>query len=106
MASPIKEAIRMLLNRRTEELTSVSRKADALTRKLCRINNYTSTVTVIPKTCFGVIFENEGCKKYQTAIQQSQSTIAVVAGWLQFRKLCFLCETPIKNALKKGITSM
>ena len=101
-ATPIAEGIRLLLEQKTSELTLVSQKATRLTKKLSQTTRFAPTATAL-KPCFGVVFEADRGKKYLKAIQETQHTIEAVTSWARFKKICFLFETPLKNALKKDV---
>lgn len=103
VATPIDEGIRLLLEQKASELSLMSQKAKRLTEKLGRTVRFAPTAVAL-KPCFGVVSEGDRGKKYLNAIQETQHTIEAVASWTRFKQLCFLFETQLKDALKKGVT--
>jgi sugar-specific transcriptional regulator TrmB len=99
--APITETARLLLERKTEELTNLTAKANQLTKKLTQAQP--PLAPAAPKTCFGEVFKGERGKQYQTAIEQAQISIEVVSGWVRFRQFCFRFEAPLRVALKRNV---
>ncbi len=101
-AVPIEDAVRLLLEDRHGELQFVSQRAERLIKKLNQTQRFPLAAVAL-KPCFGVVVERDGGKRYLKATQDCQHSIEVVASWPRFRKLCFLLETPLKAALKRGV---
>jgi len=95
-------AVGLLLKQKNVELKFLSKKANQLAKKLDQPPRFTPQ-PFTSKPCFGVITERDGGKKYQTALEQTKQSIKAVTSWTRFRKLCFLLEDPLKNALKNGV---
>ena len=102
-ATPIAEGIRLLLEQKTSELSLISQKAKRLSKKLNQ-PIYLAQMAAASKPCFGVVSEADRGKKYLKAIQGTQHTIQAVTSWTRFKRICFLFESQLKDALKKGIT--
>lgn len=89
----------MLLERKTEELTNLTLKANQLT------SNPTQTQPIVapiaPKPCFGEIVE--GGKHYQTAIEQAQASVWVISSWVRFKQFSCRFETQLRAALKRDV---
>jgi sugar-specific transcriptional regulator TrmB len=99
-ATPLDEGIKLLLEQKTSELTIILQQAERLTKK---INSPCLSLAADCKPCFGVVFEGYKGRKYLKAIQETQHAIEAVSSWLRFKQLCFLCETELKDALKKDV---
>jgi len=102
MATPVELAVELLLEQKNVELKFLSKKANQIAKKLAQTQHLTAP-PFTPKASFGVITERDGGKKTQIALEQTKQSIEAVTSWAQFRKLCFLLETPLKNALKNGV---
>ena len=85
-ATPFIEAARLLLERKTQELTAITLRANQITSNLNQ-NQPTQPITAptTPKTSFGEIIEGEDGKHYQTAIEQTQVSVWVISSWTRFR---------------------
>ncbi len=95
------EGVRLLLERRTEELTSLTVKANQLTSNPAQAQ--LAVAPFAPKPCFGEIFEGEGGKHYQTALEQAQVSVWVVSSWVRFKQFSFRYETQLRAALKRDV---
>lgn len=100
-ATPFVEGARLLLEQKTEELTTLTMKANQLTGKLAQTK--LAVAPIASKPCFGEIFEGEGGKQYQTAIEQAVVSVWVVSSWVRFRQFSFRFETELKAALKRDV---
>ncbi|HSV49781.1 MAG TPA: helix-turn-helix domain-containing protein [Candidatus Acidoferrales bacterium] len=98
--TPIAEGIKLLIEQKTDELTSISIKAQQLSTKL---NTQTLAASAAPSQCFGSICDGYRGKKYLKAIQETQHTIDAVTSWTRFKQQSFRFENHFKAALKKGI---
>ena len=87
-ATPFVEGVRLLLQRKIEEVTTLTEKINQLTSNPAQTQ---PAAPVAPKPCFGEIFEGEGGKHYQTAIEQAQVSVWVVSSWVRFKQ--FSCAT-------------
>jgi sugar-specific transcriptional regulator TrmB len=103
-AAPFIEAARLLLERKTQELTAITLKANQLTSNLNQ-NQPTQPITAptAPKPSFGEIIEGEGGKHYQTAIEQAQVSVWVISSWMRFRHFSYRFETQLRAALKRDV---
>ena len=100
-ATPIAEAVKLLLEQKTEQLITLTQNAKQLAEKLNQPQNPTPTTT---QPCFGTI--SDGCrgKKYLKAIQETQQSIDMVSSWTRFKQQSFRFENQFRSALKSGIT--
>jgi sugar-specific transcriptional regulator TrmB len=103
-ATPFIEAARLLLERKTQELTAITLRANQITSNLNQ-NQPTQPITAptTPKTSFGEIIEGEDGKHYQTAIEQTQVSVWVISSWTRFRHFSYRFETQFKAALKRDV---
>ncbi len=99
-ATPFVEGVRLLLERKTQELTTLTAKANQLTSNLPQAQ---LAAPVASKPCFGEILEGEGGKHYQTAIEQAQVSVWVVSSWARFKQFSFRYETQLRAALKRDV---
>ncbi len=103
-ATPFIEAARLLLERKTQELTAITLNANRLTSNLGQNQPAQPVIAPIaPKPSFGEIVEGEGGKHYQTAIEQAQVSVWVVSSWMRFRHFSYRFETQLKAALKRDV---
>ncbi len=100
-AAPIAECINLLLAQRTDELTTLSKKAKALAARL----NQTPSLAMAAATqpCFGIISDGYRGRKYLKAIQETQQTMDVVTSWTRFKQQSFKFENQFRASLKKGV---
>ena len=99
--TPIAEGARLLLERKTEELTTLTVKANRLTSNL--VQTQPSIAPIALKPCFGEVSDGERGKQYQTAIEQAVVSVWVVSSWVRFRQFSFRFETELKAALKRDV---
>ncbi|MCL5876184.1 MAG: hypothetical protein M1540_00005, partial [Candidatus Bathyarchaeota archaeon] len=99
-AVPIAEGTGLLIEHRLAELNLVTKRAMCLTKKLSQIMQPNQTED---PSSFGVVSEAEGGKNYQTAIEKTQHRVQAVMSWVQFRQLCFLFESALSGAIKRGV---
>ncbi|MGD6853283.1 MAG: TrmB family transcriptional regulator [Candidatus Bathyarchaeia archaeon] len=97
---PIGEVTRLLLDRKIEELSAMTAKAERLTEKLAQAP---APVAVASKPCFGEVFEGERGRHYQVAVGAAEVSVEVVCSWVRFRQLCFCFEAELRAALKRGV---
>ncbi len=103
-ATPFVGGVRLLLERKTQELTAITLNANRLTSNLGQNQPAQLVVAPIaPKPCFGEITEGEDGKHYQTAIEQAQASIWLVSSWTRFRHFSYRFETQLKAALKRDV---
>ncbi len=100
-AMPFVEGVQLLLERKTEELTTLTLKANQLTGTLEQAQ--LSVAQIAPKPCFGEVLEGDGGKHYQAAIEQAQVSVWVVSSWVRFKQFSFRFETQLKAALKRDV---
>lgn len=101
IALPFSEAVKMLLEQRTQELALISQKAEHLADKIDQPINF--AITEAPKPCFGEVCEGERGKKYRMAIQEAQYSIDILVNWARFKQLCYHYQNEIITALKSGV---
>ena len=100
-ATPFVEGVRLLLEQKTAELTTLTMKANQLTGNLPQTQLAVAPIT--PKPCFGEVSDGERGKQYQTAIEQANVSVWVVSSWVRFRQFSFRFETQLKAALKRDV---
>jgi hypothetical protein len=105
LATPLAEGIQTLLEQKTKELTRISQKAKQRIQKTTNTNNNTQTTSSEEnQPSFGIVFEGARGKKYRNAIQETHQAIDATTSWIRFKQSCFLFETELKEALKRGVT--
>jgi sugar-specific transcriptional regulator TrmB len=100
-ATPIAEAVKLLLEHKTDQLITLTQNAKQLAEKLNQPQNPAPTTT---QPCFGTISDGYRGKKYLKAIQETQQSIDMVSSWLRFKQQSFRFENQFRSALKSGIT--
>ncbi len=100
-ATSFVEGVRLLLERKTKELTALTLKANQLTGNSAQAQ--LSVAPVASKPCFGEIVEGEGGKHYQTAIEQAQVSVWVVSSWVRFKQFSVRFEAELRAALKRDV---
>jgi sugar-specific transcriptional regulator TrmB len=100
-ATPIAEAIKLLLEHKTDQLITLTEKAKQLAGKLNKTQNM--LVPAVAQPCFGTISDGYRGKKYLKAIQETQQSMDVATSWLRFKQQSFRFENQFRLALKKGI---
>ena len=100
-AIPIAEAVKLLLEQKTDQLITLTQNAKQLAEKLNHPQNPTPTTA---QPCFGTIYDGYRGKKYLKAIQETRLSIDMVTGWLRFKQQSFRFENLFRAALKNGIT--
>ncbi len=95
------EGVRLLLQRKIEEVTTLTEKINQLTSNPPQAQ--LSVAPIVPKPCFGEIFEGEGGKHYQAAIEGAQVNVWVVSSWVRFKQFSFRYETQLRAALKRDV---
>jgi sugar-specific transcriptional regulator TrmB len=98
-ASPINEVLEELLRQKTTELSAIKNKAKHLKDYAFTFPN----IPVLSTPCFGVISEGDKGKKYQNAILNTARSIDTITTYMQLRQITLLYETPLQNALQKGV---
>lgn len=99
-ATPITEAIKLLLEQKTNQLITVTKNAKQLATKL---NQPQNTALNIIQPCFGTICDGYRGKKYLKAIQETQQSIDAVTSWVRFKQQSFRFENPFRAVLKKDV---
>jgi sugar-specific transcriptional regulator TrmB len=99
-ATPIAEAVKLLLEQKTEQLITLTQNAKQLAEKLNQPQNPAPTTT---QPCFGTISDGHRGKKYLSAIQETRQSIDMVSSWTRFKQQSFRFENQYREALKKGI---
>ncbi len=99
-ATPIAEAIKLLLEQKTDQLITLTQKAKQLADKLNQTGNITALATTQP--CFGAISNGYRGKKYLKAIQETQQSLDIATSWTRFKQQSFRFENQFRTALKKG----
>ncbi len=100
-ATPIAEAVKLLLEQKTEQLITLTQNAKQLAEKLNQPQNPAPTTT---QPCFGTISDGHRGKKYLSAIQETRQSIDMVSSWTRFKQQSFRFENQFRSALKNGIT--
>jgi sugar-specific transcriptional regulator TrmB len=100
-AMPVAEAVKLLLEQRTDQLNMLTQKGKELACKLSQPQNQAMAVAV--QSCFGVICDGYRGKKYLNAIQETRQSIDMVAGWTRFKQQSLRFESLFRSALKKGV---
>jgi sugar-specific transcriptional regulator TrmB len=101
-ATSIDEAVGLLIEEKTNEVSNVSLRAHHLVRKLNSIKPKLPAY-VAPKSCFGVVCEGDRGKRYQKAILETEHTLEIVVSWVQFKQACFRFGTHLRDTFKKGV---
>jgi len=99
--TPITDAVKLLLQQKTSELSIICQKAKQLTRKLSQSNSQILTAIELNPT-FGTVSEADRGKKYRQALQNTQNIIEAVTSWNRFKQLSIHFEKQLQDALKKG----
>jgi sugar-specific transcriptional regulator TrmB len=99
--TPIEEAVKMLLQQKTNQLNTISKQANQLTKKLCQ--NKTDTLAINLKPCFGIVLEADRGRKYCKTIKTAQSSIMAVTSWRRFKQLSIHFEDHIQASLRQGV---
>ena len=99
-ATPIAEAMKLLLEQKTEQLITLTKNAKQLADKLNQPQNPAPTTT---QPCFGTIIDGYRGKKYLKAIQETQQSIDMVSSWTRFKQQSFRFENQFRAALKNGV---
>ncbi|MCW4029882.1 MAG: hypothetical protein NWE92_09595 [Candidatus Bathyarchaeota archaeon] len=99
-ATPISEAVAMLLERKTIQWSGLCQKAKQLTERLSQ----SLPVAVDVKPCFGTVIEGDRGKKYVKTLKQTRQTIEIITSWKRFKQLSRLLEVPLNKALSRGVT--
>ena len=98
-AIPIAEAIKLLLEQKTDQLIALTVKGKELARKL----NQNQTVAVAAQPCFGTICDGYQGKKYFRATQETQQSIDMATSWVRFKQQSLRFEDLFRAALKNGV---
>jgi len=98
-AAPFPEAAKILFERRTSELTLMSKKAEKLTAQLSQ----TPPAPLSIPPCFGMVCEAEGGRQHQRALTEIQNSIEGVFSWIRFKQFCTRFETELQTALKRDV---
>jgi sugar-specific transcriptional regulator TrmB len=99
-ATPIDQAIVLLLEQKSNELVGLTKKATRLATKL----NQKTDVKKSPQPCFGTISDGFRGKKYLEAIQETKQSIDMITSWGRFKQQSFRFENLFRAKLKNDIT--
>jgi sugar-specific transcriptional regulator TrmB len=99
-ATPIAEAVKLLLEQKTDQLITLTQNAKQLAEKLNQPQNPAPTTT---QPCFGTIIDGYRGKKYLHAIQETQQSIDMATSWTRFKQQSFRFENQFRAALKNGV---
>jgi sugar-specific transcriptional regulator TrmB len=100
---PLIDALKLLLEQKTNDLNVVTQKAKTLADKL-KPTSPAGTINLPAKPSFGMVSQGERGKKYQLAIEQTQCSIEALISWVRFKQWCFYFERQLIDALKKEVT--
>ena len=100
-ATPFVEGVRLLLEQKTAELTTITAKANQLTGNPAQTQLAIAPIT--PKPCFGEISDGEHGKRFQAAIEQANVSVWVVSSWVRFKQFSVRFETQLRAALKRDV---
>jgi len=100
--TPIDEAVKVLLQQKTNKLNHISEQAKLLTDKLSRSGTTHTMINLKP--CFGTVFEADRGRTYYKNIKNTCISIDAVTSWKRFKQLSTHYETQLLTDLKKGIT--
>jgi sugar-specific transcriptional regulator TrmB len=101
-ATPLDEALKTLLQQKTNELYSIRKKTSRLTHKFSQLTLQAADPQ--EKPCLGVVFEGDKGKKLGQAIENARKNIDAVTTWKRFKQASVLFETQLESALKRGVT--
>jgi sugar-specific transcriptional regulator TrmB len=99
-ATPIDQAIILLLEQKSDELSTLSKKATKLVTKL----NQNNCVKKSAQPCFGTISDGFRGKKHLEAIQETKKSIDMITSWGRFKQQSFRFENLFRGKLKTGVT--
>jgi len=99
-ATPITQAINLLLDQKTDQLITLTEKATQLAGKLSQPQN---PALMPSQLCFGVICDGYRGKKYLKALQETQQSVDMATSWTRFKQLSFRFENQFRAALKSGV---
>jgi len=100
--TPIDVGVKLLLKRKSDQLSVMDQQAKQLTRKLSQ-NNLLTCPPVVAKPSLGTVYEANRGKKYRQAMQAAQHSIDIVVTWARFKQLTTHFETQLQNALKREV---
>jgi sugar-specific transcriptional regulator TrmB len=101
-ATPLNEALKTLLQQKTNELYSIRKKTSRLTHKFSQLTLQAADPQ--EKPCLGVVLEGDKGKKLGQAIENARKNIDAVTTWKRFKQASVLFETQLESALKRGVT--
>jgi len=99
-ATPITQALKLLLEQKTDQLIMITKKATQLAAKLNQPLNLAITSA---SPCFGTISHGYRGKKYLKSIQETQQSIDTVTSWTRFKQQSYRFENDFRTVLKNGI---
>jgi len=99
-ATPIAQAIQLLLEQKNDQIIALTEQATQLSGKLSQPQN---PALISSQLCFGVISDGYRGKKYLKAIQDTQQSIDMATSWTRFKQLSFRFESQFREALKSGV---
>jgi sugar-specific transcriptional regulator TrmB len=101
-AVPVGEAVRLLLLRKSGQVTVLRRQTKWLIKKYSEPAPF-SGVPEVEKPCFGIVHESDRGKKYLHAIKASRKSICAVTSWRRFKQLSIHFENQLTDALTNGL---
>jgi len=102
-ATPIDVGVKLLLKRKSSQLSVMNQQAKRLTRKLSQNHLLTCPTLSATKPSLGTVYEANRGKKILQALQTAQHSIEVVVTWTRFKQLTTHFETQLQNALKRDV---
>jgi sugar-specific transcriptional regulator TrmB len=100
-ATPLDEALKTLLQQKTNELTLIRKKTSCLTQKFNQLT--TSVVDPQETPCLGIVSEGDKGKKLGQSIENTFKSIETDTTWKRFKQVSVLFETQLESALKRGV---
>ncbi len=100
-AIPIGEALKILVQDKADEFTTILRKTEVLAAKLNR--NELETLASVDKPYFNIISGNDCLRKMQNAVESSFRCVEIVTNLKRFSQGFSAHENVLKKALKSGI---
>jgi sugar-specific transcriptional regulator TrmB len=101
-AIPIEEALIILVQRKTKELSEIRGKTKILAEKFCRID--LQATPPVEESYFSIISESDRGRKFRHALENVHETMDIVTIWKTFRQGFTLFDDSLKKALQKGVT--
>ncbi len=102
-ATPIDVAVKVLLERKSSQLSLLNQQAKQLTKILSENNFPFCSMPVAVKPYLGTVVEADRGKKYRQALLEAERSIDIVTTWLRFKQLSTHFEAQLQNALKRDV---